>query len=64
MFIVAKMPPDDGRHLLFPGLFAPTVMVGDVVDHFRNGHFSVSELNMGFGVVSGGEVDLGGAFVV
>jgi len=39
-------------------------MVSDVVDHFRNGHFAVAELNMGFGVVSGSEVDLSGALVV
>ena len=39
-------------------------MVSDVVDYFRNGHFAVAELNMGFGAVSGGEVDLSGAFVV
>ena len=39
-------------------------MVGDVGNDFRSDDFAVSELHMGFRIVPGGEVDLGGAFVV
>ena len=39
-------------------------MVGDVSNDFRGGDLAVSELHMGFGIVPGGDVDLGGALVV
>ena len=39
-------------------------MVSNVIDDFNGTHAPVPELNMGLGVVAGGEVDFGGAFVV
>lgn len=43
---------------------APLLMGGDVVDDFREGHFPVTELEVGSGVVACGEVDRHRAFVV
>ena len=39
-------------------------MACNVIDDLDGSHAPVPELNMGLGVVAGGEVDLGGAFVV
>ena len=39
-------------------------MVRDVIDDLHGTHATVPELDMGLGIVAGGEVDLDGAFVV
>lgn len=42
----------------------PGIMICYVIDDLDGSHMPVPELNMGLGIVAGGEVDLGGAFVV
>ena len=39
-------------------------MVCNVIDDLDGTHAPIPELDMGLGIVVGGEVDLGGAFVV
>ena len=60
------MYPGHLFHLrLFPNLCGlPEIVVSNVIDDFNGTHAPVPELNMGLGVVAGGEVDFGGAFVV
>ena len=50
---------------LFLGLCSlPEIVVCNVIDDLDGTHAPIPELNMGLGVVAGGEVDFGGAFVV
>ena len=52
-------------HLLFPGSCGlPGIVVCNVIDDLDGTHAPIPELDMGLGIVVGGEVDLGGAFVV
>mgnify|MGYP006340175071 CR=1 FL=1 len=43
---------------------SPGIVDCNVIDDLRRSHASVTELDMGLGAVAGGEVDLGGAFMV
>ena len=50
---------------LFLGLRSlPEIVACNVIDDLDGTHAPVPELDMGLGVVAGGEVDFGGAFVV
>ena len=51
--------------VLFLGLRSPPGIVAcNVIDDLDGAHAPVTELDMGLGVIAGGEVDFGGAFVV
>lgn len=43
---------------------SPGIVDCNVIDDLNGAHVPVPDLDMGLGVVAGGEVDFGGAFVV
>lgn len=66
----SKRSSESGKPVLsFFGLFLdlrspPGIVIRNVIYDFDGSHTPVSELEMGLGIVAGGEVDLGGAFMV